>query len=134
LLALACLGGCRLVDQRTFVRTKAPSKEQLAEAALPPLPTLTVSFAVPDANWRPSVQQAVLAAEAHNPDAKYDVVVPFPTAGNQTQQEQFVKSGQDNGQLVAQELQADGVPPERITIGFRGDPGSPAAEVRLYVR
>ncbi len=135
LLAASCLGGCKLVDQRTFeAKGATPSAAQLAQPSLPALPALTVSFAVPDADWRPSVRQAVLGAEAHNPDARFDVMVPFPTTGTPQVQQRYLSDGQRNGELVAREMQADGVPPERISLGFRGDPGAPAPDVRIYVR
>ena len=122
------------MDQRTFERTaSAPSAADLDKSARPPLPALTISFAVADADWRPSVAAAVLAAQAHKPDAAFDVVTPVPVNSARDVQDRFIRQGEDDSALVARELQANGVPPERITIGLRGDPGNPPRQVELFV-
>lgn len=135
LAALLVLGGCKLVDQRTFERTPTgPAAATLAQPDLPKLPLLTISFAIADEDWGPSVHDAVLAAESHNPNVAFAVVTPVPTSASRDVQDTFIKQGQEDATLVANELQVDGVTPDRITISLRGDPGSPPREVRIYAR
>lgn len=135
LLGLVVLGGCRLIDQRTFESAPAtPAAAQLARPDLPALPLLTVDASVSDGNWRASVAEAVLAAEARKPDVRFEVVTPIPTSASRKIQDLYSANGQTDGQAVAAALQSDGVPPDRIDIRFQGDPGAPAREVRLYAR
>lgn len=135
LLAAFALGGCRLVDQRTFQSDAAgPRGAQLARASLPPLPLAVIGFTVPDLDWRPAVRAAVQAAESRKPGVAFDVVAPIPTGVGQDAQDAAVAVAQADAQLVARELQSDGVPPERITLRLQGDPGAPGREVRLYAR
>ena len=124
---------CKLADQRTFERrTTAPALAVLARPDLPKLPVLTVGFAIADADWRPAVHEAVRAAQAHKPDVAFEVATPVPVSASRDQQDTFTKQGQADATVVAREIAASGVPPERITIGLRGDPGSPRREVRIY--
>jgi nucleotide-binding universal stress UspA family protein len=135
LAALALLAGCRLIDQRTFESTPAvPASSTMARTNLPPLPLLVVSPAILGSDWRAAVAQAVQAAEARKPGATFDVVTPVPTAASPSVQADFTRYGQEDGQLVARELQSDGVPPERISLRLQGDPGAPPREVRIYAR
>jgi hypothetical protein len=129
------LAGCRLVDQRTFEATPSgPRAAQLNRPDLPPLPLVTIGLTVPDLDWRPAVQQAVIAAESRKPGVAFDVVTPIPTSATQSVQDLYLKNGQQDGQMVARELQSDGIPPDRIGLRFQGDPGAPPREVRIYAR
>ncbi len=135
LAALLLLAGCKLVDQRTFERTATtPTPADLSRAALPKLPLLTIAFTIPDADWRPAVRDAVRAAEARKRDVAFSVVTPIPTMQSRDAQDVFIKQGQQDATQVAQELHLNGIPSDRITIGFRGDPGAPAREVRVYAQ
>jgi len=135
LAVLALLGGCKLIDQRTFERAPTgPAAAQLARPDLPPLPLLTINPSKPDADWRTALADAVLAAGARKPDVSFEVVTPIPTSAKQPVQDDYARNGQADAQVVATALQSDGVLPERISLRFQGDPGAPAREVRLYVR
>lgn len=98
------------------------------------MPLVTISFAIPDIDWRPSVAQAVTAAQSRKPGAAFDVVTPIPISAAQKMQDQYVAAGQSDAQIVANELQSDGVPPDHINIRFQGDPGAPPREVFIYAR
>ncbi len=135
LLALSLLGGCRLIDQRTFeTAPRGPAAAQLAHTELPPLPLLAFDPSNPASDWQPAVADAVLAAEARKPQVAFDVVTPIPTSASQKIQDLYARNGQTDAQAVATALQAAGVPPDRISIRFQGDPGAPGREVRLYAR
>jgi hypothetical protein len=131
----ALLAGCKLIDQRTFEPARSgPSATALARTNLPKLPLVTISFAFADLDWRPSVQQAVIAAESRKPAVEFDVVTPIPTSASQKLQDQYSATGRADALMVANELQSDGVPPDRIGIRFQGDPGVPPREVLIYTR
>lgn len=95
---------------------------------------LTISFAIADADWRPAVADAVQAAEAHKPDVTFEVVAPVPVNAARDVQDRFVRQGNQDAALVARELQANGIQPERIAIALRGDPGNPPRQVQIFAR
>jgi hypothetical protein len=131
--AFVALAGCRLVDQRTFERTPGtPSAAALARPDLPKAPIVTISFMDPNIDWRPLVREAVHAALDHQPDARFRIVTPVPLNGSQDVQEKYIKAGQSDGPMVAQEVEAIGVSPDHIALGMRGDAGAPPREVRIY--
>lgn len=135
LTVLLGLAGCRLVDQRTFEPAPAaPSAATLKQSDLPKLPLLTIPFAIRDANWRPALRDAVQAAEAHKPGLTFAIVTPVPVSASREVQDNFTKQGREDALMVADELQVSGIPPPRIAIGLRGDPGSPPRQVQIYAR
>ncbi len=140
LLLLLCpavaLGGCTLIDQRTFERAgRAPDQASLARAgSLPPLPLLTIRFDNPDIDIQPVVTQAAEAVLTRKADADYDVVTPIPTNATPAVQQTFATLGQQDSAAVVQALGYAGVSLDRVHVGYRGDPGSPAREVDVFVR
>jgi len=135
LLLLLALAGCRLVDQRTFERTPpTPDAATMARAGVPSLPVATIRLADPNAEWRSGLDAVVHAVLARKPDVRFQVMAPIPTSASWAIQQGFLSVGQSDTQMVARALVADGVPPERITLGVVGDPGRPTREVRLYAR
>jgi hypothetical protein len=139
LAAPLLLAGClpwdwRLIDQRTFAPAHAPGAADVARANLPKLPLAVIRFDNLDADYRPALAEAVEAAQAHKANVEFDVLTPIPTAAAQEVQDRFARQGEADAQEVATALAADGVLPDRVHIGFRGDPGSPPREVRVYVR
>ena len=135
LAALLALGGCKMIDQRTFQRTPAaPSPAALSRSLLAPLPIARLQPASPESGWRAQLDAAVREALARNPDTHFDVMTPIPTAASRTIQDGYERAGTLDAQTVAAALQQDGVDAAHITIGFQGDGGKPAREVRLYTR
>jgi fermentation-respiration switch protein FrsA (DUF1100 family) len=117
------------MDQHTFrPPAPAPSAEDVARAKLPPLPLLIIRFDQPDFDYHPALADAVDAARSRKADVGFEVLAPVPTAGEPTVQ------GQADAVDIATALQAIGVPPERIRLGLRADPGAPPREIRVYVR
>jgi len=131
---VAALGGCALVDQRTFERAGAgPDAVDVARAkTLPALPLVTVRFDDPDADLRPVIAQAVESAQAAKRDVEFDVVAPIPTKATQTVQDAFAKQGATDAATVAEAFGYAGVLLDRVHVGFRGDPGNPPREVLVY--
>jgi hypothetical protein len=133
------LSGClppdwRLIDQRTFWPPHNPTSADVARANLPQQPLVIIRLDLVDYDYRPTLADAVQAAEVHKPDVEFDVLTPIPTAAAQDVQERFARQGAADAQEVANALGADGIGPDRVHIGYRGDPGSPPREVRVYVR
>ncbi len=132
---LLALGGCRMIDQRTFAR--APVGPDAAAQNRPVLPKLPVARLRPDdpqSDWRATLDAAVQSAIAHNPDARFELLTPIPTAAARDVQDRFASAGAAAAGVVAAALRQDGVDPAHITIGYQGDAGKPAPEVRLFVR
>ena len=134
---LALIGtadGCTLIDQRTFEREgRAPDAAALARAQLPPLPLLTIRFDNPDVDIQPTVAEAVEAVQSRKADADYEVVSPIPTNATQTVQDTFARLGQQDTAAVVSALGYAGVSLDHVHVGYRGDPGSPAREVMVFV-
>lgn len=134
LAGLLALGGCKLIDQRTFERTPpAPSAAAVNAPPLPPLPTLTIQPDRLGSDWRARLDSAVRMAMAHNPHSHFDVLTPIPTSASRKIQDGFERAGAIDAQTVATALQEDRVDASQITIGYQGDAGKPTREVRLYV-
>lgn len=129
---LLALGGCRLIDQRTFERApQGPTPAALARPVLPPLPLVRLQPSN-DPDWRTQLDTAVQAVLARNPDAHFDLLTPIPVKAKRDVQDGFAHAGTFDAQMVAKALEDDRIDPTHITIGFQGDAGSPTREVRLY--
>lgn len=83
------LGGCALIDQRTFGAPPPPPKRVLpgtvapAAAALPidpRTPLVRITYATPDPVYRPMLDYAVRAALARRPNVVFDVMALSPPA------------------------------------------------------
>ncbi len=135
LLTLILLTGCALPDQRTFTRTPpAPTAAELARPVLPARPLLTIRFPVEEREWRPALADAVAAARARKPDVEFDIMAAIPSTAAADIQQAALRQGTADARLVATTLGQAGIPPERLRLGVQGDPGTPAREVRVYVR
>jgi hypothetical protein len=138
-IALALLlAGCHPFDQRDVARwlggrPAAPNQADLAETNLPPLPLVTVRFDQPGTDITAVLTEAAQAAMERKETVTFDVVTPLPTAAPRAVQDEFVSQGADDARMVADVLATAGVPPERLHLGLRGDPGNPVREVRVYV-
>ncbi len=135
LLLCGCALGCTLVDQRTFERTaKGPSQPDLARVARPSLPLVTIRFDRPDYDFRPDLGEAVDAAQSRKPDVAFEVVAVLPIDPAKPVDSAKLREGQTDAAEVATALASDGVPPDRVHLALRGDPGAPPPEVLVYVR
>jgi hypothetical protein len=139
LLATLLLVGCtppdfKLIDQRTFRSTPTPSSTDVARAALPPLPLVVIRYDNLDEDYGPTLARAVNEATTVKPDVAFDVLTPMPIAAPPDVQARFTSQGIRDAQDVADALAADGVPPDRVHMGFRGDAGTPPREVQVYAR
>jgi hypothetical protein len=131
---LAPVGGCTLVDQRTFqAEAPAPGAEELAraQAAARPLVSVRLDQETP---WRPALAEAVQAAQQRRPGAAFDVMALVPTQAAPAEQDRRVAQAAGDARTVAEAMGAAGVPAEQVRLGLRGDPGTPAREVRVFQR
>jgi hypothetical protein len=134
LLALLLLAGCKLIDQRTFASPgAAPTSAQVAPAALPPLPLVTIRFDDPDVDFRPVLAQAIEAVQARKENADFEVVAVVPANAPPEVQDRFVRDGSADTSRVATTLAELGVDPARVHVGFREDAGSPPRQVLVFV-
>jgi hypothetical protein len=135
-LPLLLLAGCELVDQRTVARWRGEAPTAPAEASreLPPLPLVTIRFDQSDGDYAAALSDAAQAALARKGNAVFDIVTPVPTALPPAEQDVAALRGAADARAVADTLATQGVPPEQLRLGLVGDAGSPAREVRVYVR
>ncbi len=136
LAALVLVAGCTpktsfpyldLVDQRTF-QPKLAAPKPADVKNLPALPLVVIRFDVPDPNYTQALANAVDAATSRKPDVEFDVMTPVG-AGAQPD-----ANAARDAAAVATAIAEQSVPPERIHVGSVEDAGTPAREVRVYVR
>jgi hypothetical protein len=140
LLAVILLGGCRLIDQRTFQRAgAAPTPAELQRsatlaAARAARPLIRIAPGQLDHDWRPDLLTAVRDALLRDPNAAFDIITPIPTARGPDAQRAAVLQGSADARAVADVIQADGVDAQRLHIGARGDAGTPGRVVMVFLR
>jgi hypothetical protein len=135
LVVCGLLAGCapslsppylKLIDQRTFNPAEAPSPADVR--TLPALPLAVIRFDIPDFEYRPDLARAIEAAQSRKPDAEFNVVTPV--ARGAVPDERATQDAADVARAIAEQS----VPPEKIHVGLVEDAGTPAREVRVYVR
>jgi hypothetical protein len=135
LTGLLALGGCRMLDQRTFAPASfPPDAAAMARPVLPAAPALRLHPSDPTSDWRAALDAEVREALAHNPNTAFELLTPIPLAEKQPVQDRFARDGAADAQTVAAALRQDGVAAGRITLGYQGDAGKPVREVRLFVQ
>ena len=115
-----------LIDQRTFNPAVAPNEADVR--ALPALPLAVVRFDTPGIDYGPDLARAIEAATSRKPDAEFNVVTPVARGK--------VPSAQatEDAATIARAIAEQSVLPEKIHVGLMEDAGTPAREVRVYVR
>jgi hypothetical protein len=134
LALLLALGGCTLIDQRTFERTpQAPAADAASRAALPARALLSIRFGDGE-DWHPALQQAVEAAQSRKPDVAFEVATTVATGATPAKQDEMLRQGTADATDIANGLLALGVDPDKVHMAVRGDAGNPPREVRVYVK
>lgn len=132
-LALGLLAGCDLIGQNTFAPAPEPKPAAAAQAAAtaPSFESrralVTVDEIAPASDFRPLLRYAVHAAEARDRGVQFDVVAVLPDLS-------AAEQGQRDAGEVMRAIMADGVPPARVHLGLRAEPGLAHRQVRVYVR
>ena len=129
---LILLAGCTLVDQRSFQPTAAvPGAVEIARARTPALPLVTIRM---DQEYRAALAEAVQAAQQRKPDVTFDIQALVPLQAPPAEQDRRIAEASQDAQAVATAIGAAGISSDRLHLGLLGDAGSPAREVRVYVR
>jgi len=128
LAPLLAAGGCRMIDQRTFApRPVPPDAAALATPVLPAVPDARLRPDDPASGWR----GALAATLRDHPEARFAVMTPVTALPNPLRPAADSATG---AKTVAAALQAAGVAPARVALGYVGTPGPAPREVWLYVR
>ena len=129
---LTLLAGCTLVDQRTFQSAAvAPGAAEIARARAPALPLVTIRM---DQDYRAALAEAVQAAQQRKADVTFEIQALVPTQASPADQDRRIAEASLDAQAVATAIGAAGIASDRLRLGLLGDAGSPAREVRVYVR
>ena len=129
------LAGCTLVDQRSFqAASPAPGAAEIGRAGTAGVVLVSVRMDQPGQDYRQRVAEAVQGAQQLRPDARFDVLALVPTQVGPAEQDRRIAEASADARAVAEVIGAAGISSERLHLGLRGDPGSPAREVRVYLR
>ena len=141
LVLLAVLGGCTLIDQRTF-NPEAGAPPIVPKPPVPaPQPDRTLDGAVPfvgfrighDTGYEPAIAQAVTVALARKRDAQFTVLTAVPP-GTADTEAAAVAAVAPEAARVASLIIRRGVPAARVQLQARSEPNLAAPELRVYVR
>ena len=134
-LLAGALPACTLVDQRTFQpAAAAPGAAEIARARAPALPLVTIRMDQPDQEYRATLAEAVQAAQQRKADVTFDIHALVPTQVPPAEQDRRIAAASLDAQTIATAIGAAGISSDRLRLGLLGDAGTPAREVRVYVR
>ncbi len=131
LLSALLVGGCTLIDQRSFETpgsTPAPASLAVPAASRP----LAISDAA--AGWPARLAATARDAAIRDPALRFDLLAPVPLGGTAAGRGAARARGEVLLQQAATALEAAGIDAARIRLGLRGDPGTPGPLVELYAR
>ena len=130
------LGGCSLVDQTTFgAKPRPPLPDQLTQAlqAGSGVPLVVIRFDAAADAYDQAMRNAVDLALQRKPEAVFDLVTVVPARNTPDQQIALAEQGARSAAQVLAEMTDIGVPPDRIHLSVRSDPGPDQLELRIYV-
>ncbi len=132
-LVLACsLGGCTLIDQRTFAPRARPA------AAAPPLPAdlalVSIRLGTRRAAYAGPLAQAVRAALAKKPGAAFLIEIAVADAGDPAAAAAAAAAARGQARAVMAVIARQGVAPGRMRLFARGRAGNAPGEIRVHVR
>ena len=136
------LGGCKLIDQRTFDsqagRKPVAHAPKVVSVAPPPIPPLLViqTREAPE-DWQKRLAASVHEALARKPNVLFTVQsVTRPAAGQDPDaQAAALRAVIDSeGRAVAQAIAADGASALQVEMSGLADPAASGAGVRVLVR
>jgi len=139
-LLVLLLGGCALVDQRTFdpqagappVVPKPPVAAAQPDRALGGMaPFVTIRLGQ-DTGYDAAVGQATAEALARKPDARFTVLTAVPPGTTDAEAYAVAQAGSEAAR-IASLIERHGVPASRVQLQARAEPNLPARELRIYV-
>lgn len=134
---LMALGGCTLIDQRTFApEPDMPAPSLIAGAAMPEtrVPLVTIRYETASPAYEGPLNAAVKAAESQRPNLEYDVVAVIPRVRTPDGQAAQISAGQTDAAEVMRAIVSTGIQDNRVRLFARIDPNADTREVRIYVR
>ncbi len=131
---LLALGGCKLIDQRTFAPAPEAPTPAAPRSTETRTPLISVAAGTKLATYEPLLRSPVRAAEARDPAVRFDVISVVPASGTLAEQVKAADAVRASAAEVAQALIAAGVAESRISLGARPDPTVHGPEVRVYLR
>lgn len=127
------LGGCTLIDQRSFLPRPPPAV--IAAAPIPAdLALVTIPLGTAGSVYRAPLGRAVRAALAKKPLAAFLVVTAVPAAGDPAGAAGAALAARGEAVAVMRRIRAEGVARRRVRLMARSLPGSGRGEIRVYVR
>ncbi len=133
-MVASLLGGCTLIDQRTFnPRADMPPEPPPSTAPGPAPPLITVDFEKPNPAYEMPLREAVDQALSRKPTVEFDVVTVVPAAGMPAQQVDAAISIRADAREIARIIGNEGVDAERIHMLARAEPKAAGRQVQVYV-
>lgn len=141
MLACLVLGGCELIDQRTFDsavgRPPVPHVEPVRQGpAVPASPPLAlVRFQAAPETWQPGLTDIVRLALSRKPLALFRVQTLVPETGTPDAQTRLLAdAGGSGGRQVAETIIAAGASSSQVEMSAMTDASVTTPEVRVYVK
>ena len=133
-LCACALGGCTLMDQRTF----DPAAGQPAKIIQPPGPAaptalVVIDFAKPNPDYTEALDQAVESALARKPDVRFEVATVVPATGTAADQAGAAESLTPDARQVARDIAEAGVSDESIELTARSSPQATSRQLQVCV-
>ncbi len=133
----AMLGGCHLVDQRTFVvDADKPPKLPIVPVPPPPPPSpaLVVIRFPAEEDWHDTLRVAVGLALQRKADVLFTVQSASPRQGTPAQQAEALSRAAGDARTVGEAIVADGADRSQVELTAASDPAATREEVRIFVR
>lgn len=138
LCAAAAIGGCKLVDQRTFDRTadKPPVPRAPPAAAVPagPTPLVTIRFPADPSDWQGVVRTAVGLARSRKPNVLFRVESLAAPGADPAATAAALSRAAGDARAVADTIVAAGADRGEVELTATTDPGLRGEEIRIFVR
>jgi hypothetical protein len=134
LAATLLMGGCTLIDQRTFNPRAGLGPVPPPSTAPAPAPALiTVDFEKPDPVYEAQLREAVDQALSRKPNVVFEVVTVVPAAGTPAQQVDAAVSIRADAREVARIITDQGASPDQVHMLARAEPTATGRQVQVYV-
>jgi len=134
---VAVMGGCKLIDQRTFDPTASrPPKPYIPPAApVKPVPALvTIQAGTQQSVWQETLAHAVKSALARKSTVIFTVTSIVPGAATpQAQRLEMAALVSGDAKAVATAIVADGAQPSQVEITAITDSSVTSGVIKVYV-
>ena len=133
LVWILLVGGCTLIDQRTF-NPRAGLGPIPPPGVGPPPPLIAIDFAGSAPVYEASLRQAVDQAIARKPTVVFEVATVVSATGTLEQQAEAASSLRNDARDVARIIAEEGVDADRINLVARSEAGAAGRQVLVMVR